>query len=133
MEAAVGSGYRVVADLSLELALPPPLRTEGGQRGDAAWASLFRWREPELGRGPPAAHLSHPREVLEGVREAARSPFLVLAIKHAPPTTSTHPTPAGARTHPGLSPATREEGWPWVTARFAFWPCDSGQFLSPST
>lgn len=37
MEAAVGSGYCMVADLSLELALLPPLRTEVGQRRDASW------------------------------------------------------------------------------------------------
>lgn len=36
MEAAVGSGYCVVAGLSVQLALLPPLRTEVGQHLDAS-------------------------------------------------------------------------------------------------
>lgn len=48
MEAAVGSGYRVVTGLSLELALLPPLRTEVGLPGPGSsggvrqsWAELL--------------------------------------------------------------------------------------------
>lgn len=37
MEAAVGSGYCVVAGLSLDLALLLRQRTEVGQRQDASW------------------------------------------------------------------------------------------------
>lgn len=54
MEAAVGSGYRVVAGWSLELALPPPLRTEVGRRRGAAWSWLLRWGKTKVPL-PPAA------------------------------------------------------------------------------
>lgn len=52
MEAALGSGYRVVAGWSLELALLPPLRTEVGRRRGAAWRRLLRWGETKRGPGP---------------------------------------------------------------------------------
>lgn len=55
MEAAVGSGYRVVAGWSLELALPPPLRTEVGRRRGAAWRWLLRWGETKVPLHPVAS------------------------------------------------------------------------------
>ena len=48
MEAALGSGYRVVTGLSLELALLLPLRTEVGWRREHAWPWLLGWG-PQVG------------------------------------------------------------------------------------
>lgn len=59
MEAAVGSGYRVVAGWSLELALLPPLRTEVGRLRGTAWRRLLRWGNTKPGQGP-GGHASPP-------------------------------------------------------------------------
>ncbi|XP_034500316.1 maturin [Ailuropoda melanoleuca] len=66
MEAAVGSGYRVVAGRSLELALRPPLRTRWGGAEARPGAGSSGGGRQSRARGRAAARPCPPREVRRG-------------------------------------------------------------------